>query len=207
MNVKLNVVLVLAVTTLLITVKSVADAAVYPATPGSVVERYLALDAEGAWFTSSGRAELQKYTRDQIDVATIIAPTLITTYKVVQISSADDQALVQIEYRVVGYSENLANFQPKNEIVRNTVNVKKLDGRWTLQTQIFPHVKWESVIKQIEAAERKSLEYLNAIDDDKKRRKLEAQIKQENLFRDDLIKRITQHVRDAARKNNSIGTE
>jgi len=207
MRLRLRGTLFIVVTALLVdampAIADIADSAAYPETPAAVVERYLMLDSQGAWFTAAGRADLQKYTSDEIFVATIIAPTLITNYKVVKSSSTDDQVSVQVEYRVIGYSEDLAFFQPKNEVVRNTINVKRVNGRWTIKTQIFPHINWRSVVKQIQTAKQKSLDRLAAIHDDEKRRKIETRIKYENLQRDDMIKRINQHVQNVERKNSS----
>lgn len=170
---------------------SAAQSDIYPSNPEDVVKKYLTLDAEGAWFTKEGQAELQKYTKDIIYVATIIAPYVITGYRVVASTLTDDEAIVEVEYHVIGYSENLATFDPRNEQVRKKIRLKRFEGRWIILTQIFPHMSWQAVINQLRNAQKNSAGFLANISDERKRQKYERQIKQENAHRDSLVQQIT----------------
>jgi hypothetical protein len=170
-----------------------------PLTPYEVVRTYVNADVDGAWFSEEGRRELQKYTTDTIYVATIIAPTIITAYKVRDARVANESATVDVEYEVIGYSEDLGSFEARMETKKQVVELRRIEGYWKITTQIFPHMKWQTVVEQMRKSKRRSLEYLKKIQDPNDRERYTKQITYENERRDNLIRKIE----SAARKANA----
>lgn len=158
--------------------------------PKEVIEGYLKLDAEGAWFTKKGRNKLQELTSDVIYVPTIIAPTIIKSYRVVKVEAEKNDAWATIEYTTIGYSENLGTFTEKRGIKTSVIRLQRQKGGWIVTKKIFPHIYWHRVVDQIRFAKKNSISFLKKEKDKNIRKKLEEQVSYENQQRDILIDKI-----------------
>jgi len=139
-------------------------------------------------------------TTDQIYVATIIAPTIISGFKVTDIKAEESEAVVTVKYYLVGYSENFASFEQRLGSVERKVFLKKIDRKWTIVSQIFPHMYAGTVIDHLRRAQRRAQEYLNSVVDPEKRSRYEEQVKYETKQREVLIEQIK---KASARKTGS----
>lgn len=140
-----------------------------PTTPEAAVLKYLELDAQGAALTEEGRAKLQDLAVVPVGAPPETGPTItyvIKDYRTNASSVSGDKAVVTVEYRLIGTILNYVNFEQQIATREAEINLIKRDGGWYVNTIQWPYMSWQTVVTEIKAEWKRSLEYEKTITDE-----------------------------------------
>jgi hypothetical protein len=124
-----------------------------PSSPSDVVNEYLQLDSGGAEFTKEGRSKLQILNPKNIavDYSRTMNTHVISGYTAFPAKIAGDIATTSVSYDVIGVAtDDFFDFSPVRK--KDTVNVRlrKYDGVWKIESEIWPHILAEVAAKRFE---------------------------------------------------------
>lgn len=124
----------------------------YPDTPEQVVNDYLRLDAEGAELSKDGRVRLQRLNPSNVAInyqRTLNTPVIVS-YKILQVKIVGDKATVAVEYELIGVmTDHFFDFKPRRKKKKIEVLLGKIDGLWRIESEIWPHMSWQAVVRHI----------------------------------------------------------
>jgi hypothetical protein len=127
--------------------KSILEAGGYPSTPETVLAEYLRLDSEGANFSKKGTEYLQKlnpiesFYSLRLNYIGVIAGYRISTFQHV-----NNESTAIVEYDMVGTLEHLTKFQPRRKKEQHRVTLRKHEGKWRLDSELWPRISIETTL-------------------------------------------------------------
>lgn len=131
--------------------KSVLETGEYPATAEALLKEYLKLDAEGANLSKKGTEYLQKLNPiESFYSLRLNYVGVIIGYRILRIQSGNDESTAIIEYDMVGTLEHLVKFQPRREKEQHLVSLRKYEGKWRLDSELWPRISVATAVSYLE---------------------------------------------------------
>lgn len=116
--------------------------------PRAIVARYVQLEADGASLTKSGRHQLYALTSAPLTPNREIVTHVIVTYSVLDELIKGDKAWVNVNYDLIGSTENFSTFQASRETFKQRIELQRTDSGWKITTQLAPFMSWRTVLEQ-----------------------------------------------------------
>ncbi len=121
--------------------KSTLEVGEYPSTPDAVFAEYLRLDAEGANLSKKGTEYLHKLNPiESFYSLRLNYVGVIVGYRILSVQSSNDESTAIVEYDMVGTLEHLAKFQPQRRKEQIRVTLRKHEGKWRLESELWPRI-------------------------------------------------------------------
>jgi len=132
--------------------KSMLEMGDYPSTPEAVLAEYLRLDAEGANLSKRGTEHLKQLNpeRNRYGLQRLDFVGVISGYRVLRIQSGINEVAGIIEYDVVGTLVGFASFQQRRGREQHTINLRKHEGKWRLDSELWPKISVVSAISYLQ---------------------------------------------------------